>query len=295
METFGRYVKFTPFYKYADTFTVSQPLNFKSSVKISKEKLNGAIPLKRYLDGYNEITYAGRHNALKQLHAAGHNIKNYDKLRDHMALDSTTHLSTALHFGVLSPREVYWELTNKEFRKQLYWREFYMYISHYVVKSYVKKSWTMPRFNKIRWRPTDQLKKWQHGKTGIPIVDAGMRELLKTGYMHNRARMICAMYLIHYLGIHWKYGEQWFARNLTDYSYSNNYGGWVWCAGIEVHSNPYFRIYSMEQQNRRFDPECVYVKKWCPRYKNMIPREIFEIYEGLNEVRRLRILYLKNL
>jgi deoxyribodipyrimidine photo-lyase len=171
-----------------------------------------------------------------------------------------------------------------------------MYIVNYVAINYVKKSWTMPRFNSIEWKTSaTSLKKWQLGQTDAPIVNAGMRELLNTGYMHNRSRMICAMYLVHYLGIHWREGEKWYARNLIDYSYANNYGGWVWCAGTEVHANPYFRVYSMEQQHKRFDADCSYVKKWCPELANTDTKEIFKLYSGLDIVRKKRIHYLKHL
>jgi len=217
-----------------------------------------------------------------------------------MHLDNTSHLGPYLHFGVLSPRYVYWAMRDipgtSEFLQQLYWREFYMYIVNYIVLDYSKGSVTMPRFNKIKWEmPRNMFDNWKLGKTGIPIVDAGMRQLLQTGYMHNRARMIVAMYLIHHLGIHWREGEKWFAQNLTDYSYANNYGGWVWCAGTETYSNQFFRVFSIEQQNRRFDPNCDYVRTWCPEYRTKTNKEIFAMYSDLGEIRKKRIAYLLKL
>jgi deoxyribodipyrimidine photo-lyase len=238
----------------------------------------------------------GRREALRLLRRFGKIATKYKTARDNLYIDGTSHLGPHLHFGTVSPREVYHFVGAPEFRKQLYWREFYMYISNYVAPDYSKISWTLPKFNRVKWQTNNTaLNRWKSGKTGIPIVDAGMRELVNSGHMHNRARMICAMYLIHYLGIHWREGERWFAQNLMDYSYANNYGGWVWCAGVEVHSNPYFRIYSMEQQNKRFDPDCIYIKKWCPELREQTPKEILAAYVGLDKVRARRIEYLKSI
>lgn len=287
------YVKFTPFYEYAITKKIQEPQNLMSSKKISNKKI-GTINLSIF--DIKPTKEGGRIQALKLLTRFEKIAHKYEKHRNYPYLNATSNLSAHLHFGTVTPREVYYRLKkHKEFIKQLYWREFYMYISNYITKDYTKKSWTQPRFNKIVWNDNTHLKKWKEGRTGIPLVDAGMRELLNTGHMHNRLRMICAMYLIHYLGIHWTEGERWFAQNLTDYSYSNNWGGWVWCASIEIHSNPYFRIFSIEEQNKRFDPDCLYIKKWIKEYKNLTKEEIFEKYAGLSEIRKKRIAYLKSL
>jgi deoxyribodipyrimidine photo-lyase len=309
------YLKFTPFYEFAkkqkvhsvytqdyihhksnadtdDIMNLSKISNRKIGLNFSEicDKLKNVykIDIKIHNNG-------GRKEALKLMNDFNKKIKNYKKYRDFLEIDASSHLGAHLHFGTISPREVYHKFKNHtEFIKQLYWREFYMYIVNYVSVNYNKKSWTLTKFNNIQWNSSiRELKKWQHGKTGIPIVDAGMRELLTTGYMHNRARMICAMYLIHYLGIHWKEGEKWFAQNLMDYSYANNYGGWVWCAGTEVHSNPYFRIYSMVQQHKRFDKNNVYIYKWCPELKDKNNEELFKLYDGLEKIRNERITFLK--
>jgi deoxyribodipyrimidine photo-lyase len=296
------YLKFTPFYKHAITFKVPNPLTRPQINKISSKKLSGTISLNRFDDikAQNLFVRPGRRAALKLLKDFEPRISTYSKERDFPILDSTSHLSAHLHFGTVSPREVYWVISTKAkasakaFIQQLYWREFYMYIVNYVALSYVKKSWTMDKFNNIKWRKsTKDLKAWQEGKTGVPIVDAGMRQLLHTGYMHNRLRMVCAMYLIHFLDIHWKEGERWFARQLIDYSYANNYGGWVWCASIESHSNQYFRIFSMEQQHKRFDRNSEYVKFWCPELNLLNDKDMWGLYAGLDDVRKKRIAYLK--
>jgi deoxyribodipyrimidine photo-lyase len=303
------YVKFTPFYNFAKSKKICNPVYISSNdlKKISK-KIKGdttLVKIKKNLDrnNLNKNISGGRIEAIKLMQNFAKIVKDYEKYRNYPYINSTSHLGSYLHFGVISPREVYYFIkqlgNNKgssEFIKQLYWREFYMYISNYITKNYDKKSWTMPKFNLIKWNTNKKdLTDWQYGKTGIPIIDAGMRELLNTGVMHNRLRMICAMYLIHYLGIHWKEGEKWFAKKLTDYSYANNWGGWVWCSGFEVHSNPYFRIFSIEEQHKRFDPNCIYIQKWIPEFRKLSNKEIFNIYRNfdLSEIRLERIKYLK--
>jgi deoxyribodipyrimidine photo-lyase len=304
------YKIYTPFYKNAVKHTPSKPTS-KNIITLHKKKINqkkipreltlekaAAVGRTRAPSRIREIAQLpGRDHALKILN----NIKNgnfsdYSQTRDIPSLSSTTYISAHLHYGNISPREFYWAVvesnagaekpstaaaTRKLLIQQLFWREFYMYVVNYIHTDYKKKSDTIPKFNKIKWNSIDNsttkkhFEKWKEGNTGIPIVDAGMRELKHTGYLHNRLRMITAMFLIHYLGIHWKYGEQWFAQSLVDYSYSNNYGGWVWCAGTEIHSNIYFRVFSMTSQTKRFDPECKYIFKWIPELKSANPRDIW--------------------
>lgn len=290
------YTKFTPFYTNALRFRIPAPVTIPASQlrKVSAKKPSKSIALSHF-KSYNLYQEPMPISSLFKLFEK--KAAHYEDDRDYMDVDAGSHFGSYLHFGVVSPRLVYARFkSSEEFIRQLYWREFYMYIVNYIVLSNEKKSWTLPRFNAIKWATNaTALKQWQRGETGIPIVDAGMRQLLQTGHMHNRARMICAMYLIHFLHIHWKEGEQWFARNLTDYSYANNYGGWVWCAGIEVYANPYFRIYSMEQQNKRFDPQCEYVKKWCVELRDATTKEIMAKYAGLDTMRADRIRYLKKI
>ncbi len=289
------YLKYTPFLTNAKKFPVpkAHAISVTQLQKINKmPSVEGKIKLSKFDYVPEEVS---RRKTLGLIKKFNDQAEAYSRNRNFPSIDATSHLGPHLHFGAVSPREVYWAIKSRVFREQLYWREFYMYIVNYVSVDFSKKSMTLPKMNKIEWR-TDKaaLKKWQQGKTGIPIVDAGMRELLVTGYMHNRLRMITAMYLIFYLRIHWKEGEKWFAQNLRDYSYANNYGGWVWCAGIEVHSNPYFRVFSMEEQNRRFDKDCVYVKRLVPELAEMSPKEIFAKYAHLKEVRQKSIEKIKS-
>jgi deoxyribodipyrimidine photo-lyase len=196
-------------------------------------------------------------------------IKNYKRVRDIPSLNSTTHLSHFLHFGIISPREFWKTYTSKNPNRglieQIIWRDFYMNVVFYYHTDYNKRADTLSKMNGIPWTSdTTGLSRWCSARTGIPFVDAGIRELLATGYMHNRMRMVVAMFLIHYLRVHWSAGERFFAQQLIDYSYCNNFGGWVWCAGTEVHSNTWYRIFSMEKQMQRYDPDGAYVKLWIP-------------------------------
>lgn len=290
------YVKFTPFYQNAISKPVPKPQQITTSLlkKISRRTCKKNIKLSIF---GTINSNGGRNNGMACLKSALDKINKYDKLRDFPILENTSKMGPHLQFNTISVREVYWFVKEhvhgsgaKEFLKQLWWREFYLFISCHVTKDYNKKSWTLDKYNKIKWRNDSRgLEKWKNGKTGVPIVDAGMRQLLKENYMHNRLRMITAMYLVHYLGIHWKYGEQWFAVNLKDYCYANNYGGWTWCASTEIWSNPSFRVFSMEQQQKRFDPEGDYVKKWCPEYKTYSKKDLYNIYSKENNIFKRRL------
>jgi deoxyribodipyrimidine photo-lyase len=223
----------------------------------------------------------GRKAALAELRRWASSGVNYGKSRDVLHLGATSHLSAYLHFGILGPVEVMNYLrgnqNRKEFLRQLLWREFYLHIVWKQHTDYSKKSRTLKMNNHVHWRaPGREFKMWVLGRTGCPIVDAGMRELAATGYIQNRARMIVAMYLIYHLRIDWRLGEMHFARELTDYDYCNNLGGWLWCAGWEVYSNEWFRPFSMASQMERFDPEAKYVTRWCPELRSVEPRDLWD-------------------
>lgn len=227
---------------------------------------------------------AGAEKVLRTLAAGDKAFRGYTKTRDIPALDATTHLSLHLHFGIISPRE-FWLSCRKHHPgliQQIIWREFYMYVVNYYHTDYSKRADTLPKMNRIPWAPADRrpgleaLQRWRSAQTGIPFVDAGMREIIATGYMHNRMRMVVAMFLIHYLRIHWAEGERFFAQTLVDYSYCNNFGGWVWCAGTEIHSNPWYRIFSIEKQMQRYDPDAAYVKRWIPELEEVPPQKLYD-------------------
>jgi deoxyribodipyrimidine photo-lyase len=195
------------------------------------------------------------------------NIDRYEKERDYPAKESNSYLGPHLRFGTISIRQVLQQLQAQHtvFLSELIWREFFMQILYhfpFVVNLDFKQ-----RFRTIKWRNReDEFEKWCGGKTGYPLVDAGMHQLNQTGYMHNRVRMICASFLCKHLLIHWSWGEKYFASKLLDYELSSNNGNWQWVAGTGCDAAPYFRIFNPTQQLKKFDAQLKYVKKWLPEY-----------------------------
>lgn len=195
-------------------------------------------------------------------------ISSYDENRDFPAVDGTTHLGIHFRFGTISVREaVRFALQHNEvWLSELIWREFFMQILFHF--PHVENSSFRPQYDAIPWRNReDELEAWKQGKTGFPIVDAGMRELNETGSMHNRVRMIAASFLVKDLLIDWRLGERYFAEKLLDYDLAANNGNWQWVAGTGCDAAPYFRVFSPEQQTKKFDPENRYIEKWIPELK----------------------------
>jgi deoxyribodipyrimidine photo-lyase len=194
-------------------------------------------------------------------------VKNYDKTRDFPALDGTTRLGIHFRFGTISIREKARKaaLLNETFLNELIWRDFYaMILWHF---PHVESGPFRKEYAAIEWRNNEEhFEKWCQGKTGYPLVDAGMRQLNATGYMHNRVRMITASFLAKHLLINWQWGEAYFAKKLLDFDLASNNGGWQWAAGCGTDAAPYFRIFSPAAQQDKFDKEYKYVKKWVPEY-----------------------------
>jgi deoxyribodipyrimidine photo-lyase len=268
------YLKFTPFYNAAMPHIRKEavaPRPATTRLRLAS-RARGLELLTRYVGRLPDGSSApGRAAAKHALAKFARSPTNYVATRDVPATASTSRLSAYLHYGILGPNEVIAAIrppNRAPILRQLLWREFYLYIVHLHHTTYAKASLTIPANNRIVWAKGDArspaFRRWASGMTGCPIVDAGMRELNATGYMHNRARMIVAMYLIYYLRLDWRLGEMYFARNLIDYDYCNNIGGWMWCAGWEVYSNDWFRPFSMASQMKRFDPEAAYIKRWVP-------------------------------
>ena len=191
------------------------------------------------------------------------NIKKYESIRDYPEIDGTSYLSPHLRFGTVSIRKAI-ELNktnNKTFLSELIWREFFMQILFHFPK--VINANFKSKYDKIKWRNNENdFKLWCEGKTGYPMVDAGMRQLNQTGYMHNRVRMVTASFLCKHLLIDWKWGEKYFAKKLLDYDLSSNNGNWQWAAGTGCDSAPYFRIFNPSEQLKKFDKNQTYIKKW---------------------------------
>jgi deoxyribodipyrimidine photo-lyase len=199
------------------------------------------------------------------------NLKVYQNTRDIPFLE-TSNVSVHLRFGTVSTRKLvaYALKTNSVYLSELIWREFFMQILFHfptVVNNNFKQ-----KYNYIPWRNNKQeFKNWCEGKTGYPIVDAGMRQLNSTGYMHNRVRMIVASFLCKHLLIDWRWGEAYFAEKLLDFELSSNNGNWQWVAGTGCDAAPYFRVFNPLTQQQKFDPLLKYVKKWNPNYETLQP------------------------
>ncbi|WP_296704299.1 deoxyribodipyrimidine photo-lyase [Algoriphagus sp.] len=205
-------------------------------------------------------------------------IKHYDETRNFPAQNGTSRLGIHLRFGTISIRKlalIASEL-NKTYLNELIWREFYMMILAFNPQV-VDKAFK-PAYDNIPWRNNEEeFEAWCAGKTGYPIVDAGMRELNESGYMHNRVRMVVASFLTKHLLIDWRWGEAYFAKKLLDYDLSANNGGWQWAAGTGTDAQPYFRVFNPESQKDKFDKDLKYIKKWIPEFgTNKYPKPIVD-------------------
>ncbi len=214
----------------------------------------------------------GRRAGLRALERA--RSVNYEN-RNFPAVDGTTRLSPYLKFGVISPREVYFQV-NEEIQRQLYWRDFYTLLAYY--NPHVFGHSFKKEYDCIQWDNNQYyFELWKQGKTGFPIVDAGMRELNTTGFMHNRVRMITASFLVKILHVDWREGERYFATKLVDYDPAVNNGNWQWVASTGA--DYMFRTFNPWIQQRKFDPETKYVKKWVQELEEVSPDVIHEIYK----------------
>jgi deoxyribodipyrimidine photo-lyase len=208
-------------------------------------------------------------------------LEHYAALRDVPGADATSKISLHLRFGTVSIRALMRQalVGSRKYAMELIWREFYQMILYHFPHT-VDKAFK-PLYDNIEWRNSEEeFARWCQGKTGFPLVDAGMRELNLTGYMHNRVRMVVASFLVKDLLIDWRWGERYFATKLIDFELASNVGGWQWTAGSGNDAAPYFRIFSPEEQLKKFDPDLTYVKRWVPEYgtavypKPMIDRKL---------------------
>lgn len=194
-------------------------------------------------------------------------LKNYKDNRDFPSFAGTSRISMHLRFGTISIRKTaqYALQYSETWLNELIWREFYMMILWHF--PHVEKNSFKKEYDHIHWRNNEkEFEKWCKGETGFPIVDAGMRELNTTGFMHNRVRMITASFLVKDLLIDWHWGEAYFAEKLNDFDLSANNGGWQWAAGSGCDAAPYFRIFNPDSQQEKFDPDFIYIKKWIPEF-----------------------------
>lgn len=204
-----------------------------------------------------------------------HTVAGYKEKRNYPALDHTSKLSPYLHFGEISPNQIWYALNEHPhnqkfaldsdcFMSELAWREFSYSLLYY--NRTLPEEPLNPKFRNFEWDAVqdDYMERWQKGETGFPIIDAGMKELWATGYMHNRVRMIVASFLVKDLRYHWREGENWFWDTLVDADLANNAASWQWVAGCGADAAPYFRIFNPETQGEKFDPDQAYIKRWAP-------------------------------
>lgn len=219
-------------------------------------------------------------------------IQNYGAKRDFPALPGTSRLSVHLRFGTLSIRSLVLKAIGKSetWLNELIWRDFYFSILHHFPQVSDGKAFRK-EYDLIEWRNNEmEFAAWCEGRTGYPMVDAGMRELNQTGFMHNRVRMVVASFLVKHLLIDWRWGEAYFAEKLLDYDFAANNGGWQWASGSGCDAAPYFRVFNPTLQMQKFDPQLIYVKKWVPEFlefnypkpivdHDMARKRVVEVYQ----------------
>jgi deoxyribodipyrimidine photo-lyase len=267
-----------------------QTNNFSNFYKSTIEDCHGISLAKKLMPSANRRRLAqrgGRSNALKRMRSF--DFSRYEIDRNRPDVDGTSRLSAHLKFGTISVRELYRRViasVGKEkarpYINELYWRDFYTHLLKWhpelLGTAMQEKYRTKTGASKLRWsRSKKDFEKWCHGQTGFPIVDAGMRQLCQTGWMHNRVRMIVGSFLTKDLHIDWRWGEKYFAQNLVDYDPASNNGGWQWVASTGADAQPYFRIFNPWSQQRKFDPDCNYIRRYVSEIRDLTSSEIHGI------------------
>ncbi len=288
------YRVFTPFYKrFQSVVEVNSPLaapralaapsEWPESVRIDDL---GLLPTINWADGFVETGTPGEGGAgdrIAEFVSAA--VADYADGRDALASDATSRLSPHLALGELSPRQV-WQAAQTgagadagSFLRQLVWREFAYHVLHHNPAS--DRHPLRSSFEAFPWADDDAaLQTWQRGQTGYPIVDAAMRQLWTTGWMHNRARMVVASFLTKHLRIHWLRGAEWFWDTLVDADLANNSMGWQWSAGSGADAQPYFRVFNPILQGKKFDPDGAYVKRWLPKLSSVPTKYVHEPWKA---------------
>ena len=262
------YKVFTPYSKkWIEAFNIKGIQSYPSEEKLEqfiKNATHQSLSL-------NEIGFTKSSLKVEDYTASKVLIDNYEETRNFPAKNSTSKLGTHLRFGTVSIRKIANKASksnNITFLKELIWREFFMQILWHFPHT-VKNSFK-PKYDRILWRNNEEeFNAWCNGLTGYPLVDAGMRELNQTGFMHNRIRMLVGSFLCKHLLIDWRWGEAYFAEKLHDYEQSSNIGNWQWVAGTGVDAAPYFRIFNPTTQIQKFDKELKYINKWAPDFQEL--------------------------
>ena len=245
----------------------------------SETKLNSLAKIELPKLSLKEIGFDEKEFGIPLFNIDSEKIEKYEETRNFPYLNSTSRIGAHLRFGFVSIRKLVEKAlknSNKTYLKELIWREFFMQILWHF--PYTQEKSFKPKYDSIKWLNNDEeFKKWCEGNTGYPLVDAGMRELNQTGFMHNRVRMLVGSFLCKHLLIDWRWGEKYFAKKLLDYEMSSNVGNWQWVAGCGVDASPYFRIFNPKEQIKKFDKDFKYIKKWVPEFQSSLyPNEIID-------------------
>jgi deoxyribodipyrimidine photo-lyase len=289
------YHKFTPYYEAALRLPVEMPktigLNRFAKTTPSSIKQVSFEQILSKKDNHQIAVHGGRTLGMERLKRALLEQRNYVEDRNHFTKE-TTMLSAYLKYGCISVREVFHAIrkafgAQHEIIRQLIWRDFFAQLL-YLYPDTLGHSY-YPHFEKIRWKTNARwLQLWKDGQTGFPIVDACMRQLNTTGYMHNRGRMVVANFLVKTLLLDWREGERYFAQKLVDYDVASNLGNWSAIVGGGAYSMPYFRVMNPWIQSATFDKDTIYIKKWVPELKDVKPRDIhrwndtYDAYRNIN-------------
>jgi deoxyribodipyrimidine photo-lyase len=225
----------------------------------------------------------GEHGAHRRMDAFLSEVDDYETIRDDPSADATSRLSADLKFGTIAPHRLAVEVGDatqgrRAFLRQLAWRDFYAQIM--ADRPDTTDTEYRHEYSSIAWaKDREGFEAWKTGRTGFPLVDAGMRQLASEGFMHNRVRMIAASFLVKDLLIDWRLGERWFRRHLLDGDVAQNVGNWQWVAGTGVDAAPYFRVFNPTTQSRRFDPHGEYIRRWVPELNGLSGHEIHDPWE----------------
>jgi len=275
------YRVYTPFYKAWFQIGWHSPIKLTKGFSWKLRSSKSAIPKPTKPAPF--VVRAGEEFALQTFKKFQKRaIADYSENRNRPDLSGTSHLSHALAHGEIHPRTLLAPLSDIDghtvFRKEIAWREFYadvLFRNPHTLDDYYE-----PRFKGMRYdtgaKAKAKLERWQSGKTGFPMVDAGMRQLAKTGWMHNRVRMIVASFLVKDLHLEWQLGAKWFEQNLTDFDPASNSHGWQWTAGCGTDASPYYRVFNPILQGYKFDPEGKYVRKFIPELSHLSGPEVHE-------------------
>lgn len=262
------YTVFTPYSRKWKSALANNPVRSFSSESLKSNFFkykSAAVPTLQSM-GFDHVKWNYPSNNIPHV-----TIKEYAQSRDFPSIPGTTKFGVHLRFGTVSIRSLvqYAQTSSETFLNELIWRDFY----HMILANFphVGKGQAFKReYDGIVWRNNEEeFDKWCKGQTGYPIVDAGMRELMATGFMHNRVRMITASFLTKHLLIDWRWGEAWFASKLLDFDLAANNGGWQWAAGCGCDAAPYFRIFNPALQTQRFDKEARYIRQWVPEFDTL--------------------------